>query len=114
MLYKGYSIKIWKSEWIDRIINGEYYSLYSYDYQDMRARGEDNKYIAMVNEINPRRGCQLWGGSTPKIALELAKFSIDLRLVNHRRWDVDQRFKRADTKCLREYWQKLLGNTSTP
>ena len=94
MLYKGYSIKIWKSEWIGRMINGEYYSLHSYYYHDMRTPGQDNNYIAIIDEVNPRRSCEFWGGSTPRIAIDLAKFSIDLRLVNYRRWDVEERFRK--------------------
>lgn len=111
MLYKGYSIVVWKWEWVGRVIHGEYYTLHSSYYHDMRGRGEDNKYIAIVDEINPQRGCQIWGGSTPKIAVDLAKFSIDLNLVNHRRWDVDARYRRSDSKCLKDYFAKLLGNT---
>ncbi|MEG4271044.1 hypothetical protein [Microcoleus sp. M2_B4] len=111
MLYKGHSIVIWKSEWVGRVICGEYYILHSSYYHDMRGRGEDNKYIAIIDEINPQRGCQIWGGSTPKIALDLARFAIHLKLTNHRRWDVEQRFRGSDTKCLREYYAKLSGNT---
>ncbi|MEG5108250.1 hypothetical protein QUB32_16525 [Microcoleus sp. AT8-A4] len=111
MLYKGYSIQIWKWEWVGRIISGTYYVIPISYYHDMRAPGESRKYIAIVDEINPQRCCQIWGGSTPKIVLDLAKFSIDLKLANHRRWDIDQRFKKADKECLRNYWQKLSGNT---
>lgn len=102
MLYKGHSIKIWKSEWIGRIINGEYYSFHAYYYHDMRTPGRHHKYIAIVDEVNPRHGCQIWGGSTPKIVIDLAEFSIDLKLSNCRRWDVEEQFRRQNEKCLKK------------
>jgi hypothetical protein len=111
MLYKGYSIRIWKSEWIDRRINGEYYWLDSCYYHDMRTPSQNHKYIAIINQIKPYRGYQLWGGSTPKIVIDLAKFSIDLTLVNHQRWDVEERFRRYNQKCLKHRLEELSTST---
>ena len=111
MLHKGYSIKLWKSEWIGRRIDGLWYSLSGYSYLDRREEAKTYKYIALVCEINPLRSREIWGGSTPLIALDLAKFSIELRLANHRRWDIDERLRRTDSKCLKEYFAKLSKNT---
>lgn len=110
MLYKGCSIQIWKSEWIGSRISGEYYSLDTYYYRDLRTPEQQSKYIAIVDEVNPRRGCQVWGGSTPLIAIDLAKFSIDLRLSNYRRRDVEERFRRHNEKCLKDPLEKRLGS----
>jgi len=94
MLYKGHSIEIWKSEWIDKRIDGVWYSLHSYCYLDRRWPTKDCKYIAIVDEINPQRTCEIWGGSSPAIALDLARFSIDLKLSNRQRWDVAEEEKK--------------------
>lgn len=111
MLHKGHSIEAWKSEWIDRIINGENYSLHKYYYHDLRTPGQHHKYIATIDEVNPRHGYQIWGGSTPKIVIDLAKFSIDLKLANYRRWDIEKRFKTYNQKCLKQRLEKLSRNT---
>jgi hypothetical protein len=95
MLYKGHLIKIWKSEWIDRIINGENYSLDTCFYYDTRTPGQYHKYVAIIDQVNPQHGYEIWGASTPLIALDLAKFSVDLKLANYR-W----RTLRKDSKGL--------------
>jgi hypothetical protein len=111
MLYKGYSIRIWKTEWIGRLINGEYFSLHPYCYHDMRMFDKDNKYIAIIDKVNPYRSFQIWGGSTPRIAIDLAKFSINLNLVNYRRWNVEERFRKYNQKCLKHRLEMLSKNT---
>jgi hypothetical protein len=111
MLYKGYSIQIWKSEWIDKKINGEYYSLHSSYYRDMRNPDKDYKYIAIIEEVNPARSFEIWEGSTPRIVIDLARFSIDLRLVNCQRWDVEERFRIYNQKCLKHRLEMLSKNT---
>ncbi len=111
MLHKGYSIQIWKSEWIGKIIYGQYYSLQAYCYRDMRTTGQNDKYIAIIEQVNPSRSWEIWGGSTPRIALDIAKFSIDLKLANDRRWDVEGRFREYNQKCLKHRLEKLSKNT---
>ncbi len=77
----------------------------------MRTTGQNDKYIAIIEQINPRRCYEIWGGSTPRIALDLAKFSIDLKLANDRRWDVEGRFKEYNQKCLKRRLVELSKNT---
>lgn len=91
MLYKGYSIQIWKSEWIGKRIDGLWYSLNAYSYREIDRWATKYKYVALVDEINPLRSREIWGGSTPLIALDLAKFSIDLNLAQCRRWSFAER-----------------------
>jgi hypothetical protein len=81
MLHKGYSIKIWKSEWIGQRIDGVSYSLNGYCYREIDKWATKYKYVALVDEINPMRSREIWGGSTPLIALDLARFSIDLQVA---------------------------------
>jgi hypothetical protein len=110
MLYKGYSIKIWKSEWEGKRIDGVTYSLNGYTYRDMREAAKSYKYMALVAEINPQRAREVWGGSTPLIALDLAKFSIDLTLSNAHRFDMMERVRNWDKKCLKERFGRQLKN----
>jgi len=106
MLYKGYSIRIWKSEWIEKRIDGVSYSLNGYSYREIDKWATRYKYVALVDEINPRHSREIWGGSTPLIALDLAKFSIDLELVQHRRWTFAEREERWKTHRLKLHSDK--------
>ncbi len=110
MLYKGYSIQIWKSEWIDKWIGGEYHHL-GCEYLDARMPGQNNKYIALLDRLNPRRSYKILGGSTPKIAMDLAKFTIDLDESNSQRFDIMERYRIYNQKCLKKRLEKLSGNT---
>jgi hypothetical protein len=92
------------------MINGENFSLHSYCFNDRRTPGQDNKYIAIIEEVKPRRGYEIWGSSTPRIAIDLAKFSIDLRIVNYRRWDVEESFREYNQKCLEHRLRQLSKN----
>jgi len=85
MLYKNYEIEIWKTEWVDKIIHGVNYSLNIYNFCGERDAVKNHKYIALICEINPSRSFGIYGGSTPLIALDLAKFAIDLTGSNRRR-----------------------------
>jgi hypothetical protein len=77
MLYKDYCIIIWKTDWIGRKIGGEWYSLASHAWNASQ-EAKSCKYIALFRRIDYScYGCA--GGSTPLIALDLAKFSINLR-----------------------------------
>lgn len=111
MLYKGYSIQLWKSDWIGKRIDGLWYSLNGYSYLEIDKWATKYKYVALVNEICPLRSREIWGGSTPLIALDLAKFSIDLNLSNYRRWDVEELFSRHNEKCLKERLERRSENT---
>lgn len=102
MLYKGHLIEIWKSEYIGRVVSGQYYSASTFFYHDMRTPGQNYKYIARVDEINPQHGYQIWGGSTPLIVLDLAKFSIDLKLANYQHWDAKNNVQRNIGKSYRK------------
>lgn len=94
MLYKGYSIRLWRSEWIGRRINGERYSLNGYSYLEIDKWATKYKYIALIDGTNLRCSHEMWGGSTPLIALDLAKFSIDLNLADCQRWTFAERMER--------------------
>lgn len=111
MLYKGYSIEIWKSEWIGKRIDGLWYSLNGYSYREVDKWARKYKYVALVDEINPQRSREIWGGSTPLIALDLAKFSIDLELTNRQRWDVAEREKRWKAYNSKQNLKRLSKNT---
>lgn len=102
MLYKNYSIKLWKSEWIGKRINGVWYSLNGYSYLDQREAVKSYRYIALVDQLNPRRAWEIRGASTPLIALDLARFSIDLHEFNWQRFDMLERYRIYDEKCLKE------------
>jgi hypothetical protein len=110
MLYKNYQIKLWKSEWIGKRIEGEWYCLNGFGYLEIDKWAKRHKYIALVDEINPQRAREIWGGSTPLIALDLAKFSIDLRESNRRSFDIMERVKAFDQKCLKENLKRRLAN----
>lgn len=94
MLYKNHQIVVWKTEWIGRRIHGEYYSLLAFCYLDRREPGQHYEYIAIIDEINPPRSCEIWGGSTPGIVIDLAKFSIDLEIAHCQRWTLEEREER--------------------
>jgi hypothetical protein len=111
MLYKGYSIETWKSEWEGKRIDGVTYSLNGYAYRDMRRSTKNHKYMALSTEINPPRGREVWGDSTPLIALDLAKFSIDLELSNRQRFDIKQKTRNFDKKYLKERFGYRVKNT---
>lgn len=111
MLYKGYSIEIWKSEWVDKIIDGVNYSLHAYCYLDRRTATQNHRYIAIVDEINPQRAREIWGGSTPLIALDCARFSIDLELRNRQRWDITEQTRRWHAYNLKQRSKRLSANT---
>jgi hypothetical protein len=98
MLYKGHSIKIWKSDWIGKQIDGQWYCLNGYSYHEVDRWATKCKYVALVDEINPRVSREIWGGSTALIALDLAKFSIDLNLANYERWDAHRNVQRQVQK----------------
>ena len=106
MLYKGYSIQIWQSEWIGKRIDGVWYLLNGYSYLEIDKWATKYKYVALVDEDNPRRSREIWGGSTPLIALDLAKFSIDLKLSNRQRWDIMERVRRWDAHNLKQSFKK--------
>jgi len=77
MLYKDYCIQIWKSDWVGRRICGEWYQLDGHAWNAAEV-AKTSKYIALFRRIDYTcYGCI--GGLTPSIALDLAKFSIDLR-----------------------------------
>ncbi|MEG4302202.1 hypothetical protein [Microcoleus sp. D3_18a_C4] len=59
MLYKGYSIQIWKSEWIGKYIDGLWYSLNGYSYREIDRWATKYKYVALVDEINPQQSRDL-------------------------------------------------------
>ncbi|MEG4863659.1 MULTISPECIES: hypothetical protein [unclassified Microcoleus] len=101
MLYKGYSIRIWKSEWIGKRIDGLWYSLHGYSYREIDRWATKYKYVALVDETNPRLSREIWGGSTPLIALDLAKFSIDLNFTDCERWTFAEREERWKTHRLK-------------
>jgi hypothetical protein len=109
MLYKNYSIKLWKSEWVGRIIDGVNYSLTIYSFVGKDEAVKDNKYIALICEINPFRSVAIYGASTPLIALDLAKFSIDLLESNRQRFDMMERFRIYNQECLRQRLEKRLS-----
>ncbi|MEG4070936.1 hypothetical protein QUA42_27025 [Microcoleus sp. Pol11C2] len=111
MLYKGYSIEIWKSEWIGKKINGLWYCLHGYSYLEVDKWATKYKYVALVDEINSQRSREIWGGSTPLIALDLAKFSIDLDLANYQRWTISEMESRWKKYRLKERLERLSGNT---
>jgi hypothetical protein len=108
MLYKDYQIELWKTEWIGKRLAGEWYCLDGYSYLEIDKWATRYKYIALVAEINPLRSREIWGGSTPKIALDLAKFSIDLQLAHCRRWTFAEREERWKTHRLRSHSNKPL------
>ncbi|MBE9164179.1 hypothetical protein [Tychonema sp. LEGE 06208] len=110
MLYKEYSIRLWKTEWEGKIIDGFFYSINGFAYRDTREAAKTYKYIALVVEEYPQRGGKLWGGSTPLIALDLAKFSIDLETSNRQRWDAREKMRIWDQRHLRERFGKRLEN----
>jgi hypothetical protein len=86
MLYQKYFIQIWKIDWVNKTIDGVYYSLSAYNnFRDYRDLVEKYKYIALVWEDNPLKSRLCCGGSTPLIALDLAKFSRDLDECNRQR-----------------------------
>jgi hypothetical protein len=85
MLYKNYEIEIWKTEWVDRKIHGVNYSLNCYSFCSEEDAVKNHKYVALAWQINPSRSFGIYGGSTPLIALDLAKFAIDLAEGNRRR-----------------------------
>ena len=86
MLDKKYFIQIWKSDWVNKTIDGVYYSLSAYNnfrgYSDLV---EKYKYLALVWEDNPLKSRLFCGGYTPLIALGLAKFSTELDECNRPR-----------------------------
>lgn len=98
MLYKNYEIKIWKTEWVDRRIHGVYYSLSAYSFCGKEDAVKKHKYIALAREINPLRSFGIYGGSTPLIALDLAKFAIDLAENNRRRVEAKKSKSGGETK----------------
>lgn len=112
MLYKNYQIKIWQSAWVDKRIDGVYYSLSAYSgYYKYRDIIQNYKYIALIAECNPYRSFDCVGGSTPLIAIDLAKFTIDLQESNRERFDIMERVRAFDRKCLKESFEKQLENT---
>jgi hypothetical protein len=113
MLYKGFSIRIWKTEWIEKRIGGEFYSLNGcYSYREIHEWAAKYNYVALVDEINPPRYArEIWGGSTPLIALDLAKFSIELELANRQRWTSAEMKERWKTHFLKLRLGKLSLNT---
>jgi hypothetical protein len=94
MLYKGYCIRIWKSDWIGKQIDGLWYTLNGYSYREIDKWATKYNYVALVDEVNPWRSREIWGGSTPLIALDLAKFSIDLELAQRKKWTFAERGER--------------------
>ena len=111
MLYKGYSIQIWKSEWIGKQIDGVSYSLNGYSYREIDECATKYKYVALVDEINPRYSREIWGGATPLIALNLAKLSIELDLANYRRWTFAEMEDKWKKHRLKLHSNKPLQNT---
>jgi hypothetical protein len=79
MLYKDYQIEIWQSAWVNRTIDGLNYFLFKYPgYWGYRDITRNYKYIALISGYNPYRPISCIGGSTPLVALGLAKRTIDL------------------------------------
>jgi hypothetical protein len=101
VLHKNFSIRIWKSEWIGKRINGEWYSLNGYSYREIQEWATKYKYIALVDEINPQRSREIWGGSSALIALDLARFSIDLEMAQRQRWSSIEMKERWKTHFLK-------------
>jgi len=85
MLYKNYEIEIWKTEWVGRTVHGVNYSLNAYSFCGEENAVKNHKYVALIWQINPSRSFGIYRGSTPLIALNLAKFAIDLAENNMQR-----------------------------
>jgi hypothetical protein len=111
MLYKSYEIKIWKTEWVGKIIHGVNYSLNGYSFCGEEDVVKNHKYAALVWQINPSHSTGIYGGSTPLIALDLARFAIDLQESNRQRFDIMERLRIYDQKCLRQRSEKRLSAT---
>jgi hypothetical protein len=111
MLYRNYQIELWKSDWVGRRINGEWYSLDVYSFVGKEAAIANNDYIALIQLINPPRSFGIYGGSTPKIALDLAKFAIDLHEFNWSRFsDMIERYNTYNKKCLEQRLKRRSEN----
>jgi hypothetical protein len=78
---------------------------------DKKQEVKNNKYITLVWKLNPPRFSGIYGGSTPKIALDLAKFAIELNEKNWQRFDMLERYKIYNEKCLKERLKKRSVNT---
>lgn len=111
MLYKNYQIEIWKSEWEGKRIDGVWYRLNVYSFVGKDEAVRNNKYIALVSQVNPLHSFGIYGGSTPLIALDLAKFAIDLHESNWQRFDMMERFRLYNQKCLKQRLEKLSVDT---
>lgn len=85
MLYKDYHIEIWQSVWVDRMINGVNYSLGAYGFSEYKEVIKDFKYIALVWKSNPLKSIFCCGGSTPLIALDLARYRLLLLELTQQR-----------------------------
>jgi hypothetical protein len=100
MLYRNYQIKIWKTEWVGKTIHGVNYSLNHYSFCGEEDVVKNHKYAALIWRINPSHSVGIYGGSTPLIALDLAKFAIGLEESNTQRFDMIERVRNWDKKCL--------------
>jgi hypothetical protein len=111
MLYRNYQIKIWKTEWVGKIIHGDNYSLSGYSFCGEEDVIKNHKYAALICQINPSRSVGIYGGSTPLIALDLAKFAIELKENNRQRLETKKRIREYDKKCLKKRFGYHLENT---
>ena len=103
MLYKNYKIEIWKTEWVDKRIHGVNYSLDTYNFCGEKDAVKNHKYVALVRQVNPSRSFGIYGGSTPLIALDLAKFAIDLAENNRQRIEAKKKqIRERDEECLKK------------
>jgi hypothetical protein len=111
MLYRNFQIKIWKTAWIGKTINGYNYSIngdyWYFIYPDIIKQYE---YVALIAECNPYRSVGGVGGSTPLIALDLAKFKVGLIEQGRQRIAKAGRIGDIDTKCLEKSSRKQSKN----
>lgn len=110
MLYRNHKIQIWKSEWVGRIIDGVNYSLNVYSFVGEDKIVKNNKYICLITRINPSRSFGIYGGSTPLIAFDLARFAIDLHEFNWQRFDMIEHYRIYNQKCLERSLKKQSKN----
>lgn len=94
MLYKNYSIEIWQSAWIRKIIDGINYSFaphkWYYDRHEIvrSLKLQNHTYIALISEVSPvERSVDCCRGSTPLIAIHLAKFKIAFFDLNRHKYN---------------------------
>jgi len=112
MLYKNFQIKIWKTIWIGKTIDGYNYSIngdsWYFIYPDIIKQYE---YVALIAECNPYRSAGGVGASTPLIALDLAKFKVDLIEQTRQRIVKAERVRGVENECLKRSLRRRSRNT---